>query len=527
MAQPGEILCGRFRVLRSLGTPGAIGEVYRVHDDLTDIEAALKLARFYDADTRAEFLTQFRTLFGIRTPALPRPLGYFQHEENGYERPAILMELVEGKTLDDFERTDPPLQHRVFVLQQLAEAIAALHVRGVLHGDVHPRNVIVTPDERFERSQVALIDPASDRFGSTTSGERSFESPSLALDLQGLGVLLRTLLGSKTRRFDDAIHRLECGTADAESTAALLRTALVNGFFVADPSPTSPAVAFKLRRTENRKTFVRFRLAREAELERFDGEVQEIANEWGVHASGWEAEISEPTKYEAYYDDSDIGNFAGRHYNVRAGEGEWRLFIKAATQFGKPWPFGEPGILSQGISQLAHLGVDICAEDLEIRAFGGAARLVTQDVGFPTNHLWIERNLSVCTRQLQPLRSRGFALRAEFSPRRSEGAAERLRAALAERLEIWREVDFGLRAAEGIVPVNDVALPVLAKLATDSVVAVEDDFHSLYALDMTYDRLPRTRFELQYLLTFSDGTPIRIRFEVELLRSTPVLVTVL
>lgn len=63
----------------------------------------------------------------------------------------LLMELVDGKTLDEIEA--PTLDKLVLIFDQVAGALAHMHRRGVYHGDLKPSNIMVTRD-----GQVKVID---------------------------------------------------------------------------------------------------------------------------------------------------------------------------------------------------------------------------------------------------------------------------------------------------------------------------------------------------------------------------------
>jgi serine/threonine-protein kinase len=72
-------------------------------------------------------------------------------------RPFIVMELVEGPTLASVLRTGA--LHRVEIVHVAAavtDALAAVHDRGVVHGDVKPANVILTPDLRPMLSDLGI-----------------------------------------------------------------------------------------------------------------------------------------------------------------------------------------------------------------------------------------------------------------------------------------------------------------------------------------------------------------------------------
>src|SRR5262249_16787667 len=62
--------------------------------------------------------------------------------------PVLVMELVAGKALSDLEEWPLPLKEVLRISQQVAEALAAAHEKGVLHRDLKPSNIHLTPEGR-------------------------------------------------------------------------------------------------------------------------------------------------------------------------------------------------------------------------------------------------------------------------------------------------------------------------------------------------------------------------------------------
>src|SRR6185295_17655313 len=58
--------------------------------------------------------------------------------------PAIVMELVEGKTLADRLTTRLPIEQALAIARQVATALDAAHERGIVHRDLKPANIKVT-----------------------------------------------------------------------------------------------------------------------------------------------------------------------------------------------------------------------------------------------------------------------------------------------------------------------------------------------------------------------------------------------
>lgn len=160
--RPGEVLGGRFELIRELGA-GGMGIVYHAFDRERRQAVAIKTLRGFDPDALFRLKHEFRELAELVHPNLVR-----LHEllGDGHEW-WIAMELVDGVPITEFLSARDPAQVRA-VLAQLVEAVAAVHAGGKLHRDIKPANVLVDREGR-----VVLLD-----FGLVTAvaaGERRRE----------------------------------------------------------------------------------------------------------------------------------------------------------------------------------------------------------------------------------------------------------------------------------------------------------------------------------------------------------------
>jgi serine/threonine protein kinase len=126
---------------------GGTAAVHQVWDDLLGRRLALKML-LQDAGLAAAgpFVDEARIMAGLDHPNV---LPVYDLFLGGDGQPQLLMKLVEGVTLSQrlHETGAPPsgtrLEHLLGVVLKVCDAISFAHSRGVIHRDLHPRNVMV------------------------------------------------------------------------------------------------------------------------------------------------------------------------------------------------------------------------------------------------------------------------------------------------------------------------------------------------------------------------------------------------
>ncbi|MFY0581660.1 protein kinase domain-containing protein [Cystobacter fuscus] len=94
--------------------------------------------------------------------------NYLPHPRSGTRMPAIVMEYIEGETLRQRLERPIDLPTTLAIGDALCNAITFIHSKGLMHGDLHEDNVMISPD-----GQVKVIDLLNDRrFSEITSGHR-------------------------------------------------------------------------------------------------------------------------------------------------------------------------------------------------------------------------------------------------------------------------------------------------------------------------------------------------------------------
>src|SRR6266704_1284328 len=125
---------GPYEILAPLGA-GGMGEVYRARDTRLEREVAIKIlpeALARDPDRLARFEREAKVLAAMSHPNIAIIHGL----ENTTSSRAIVMELVEGPTLEDrLEKGPLALDETLAIARQIAEALEAAHEKGVVHRD--------------------------------------------------------------------------------------------------------------------------------------------------------------------------------------------------------------------------------------------------------------------------------------------------------------------------------------------------------------------------------------------------------
>jgi serine/threonine-protein kinase len=197
---------GVYRLVELLGE-GGMGAVYRAErdDGLFEHTVAVKLvsARRFDRRATERFAVERQALARLKHPNIARLLDGGVTADG---LPYLIMDYVEGiGILEHVEAADPPPREVVELLLQVCDAVADAHRRLVVHGDLKPSNISVTPggEARLLDFGVArLTDIAEEGFGHfapltaayASPERRAGEAATTADDVYGLGVLLRELV---------------------------------------------------------------------------------------------------------------------------------------------------------------------------------------------------------------------------------------------------------------------------------------------------------------------------------------------
>jgi WD40 repeat protein len=211
-----DLLPAGTRIAEDLEIVGLIGRggtsrVYLARDLHLGREVAVKLLAppRGDDDAVSAWFARFDQE-ARATAQLAHPAVVTVHRAGRWQGlPYLVLERLEGATLEDVAREALPVERALAVAADLADALAFCHARGVPHHDVTPRNVWVCPDGRIKVLDLGLASlPGSEpaHVGAGTPGyvppERTRGEPEDARgDVWALGaVLLRLLAGAPPGR---------------------------------------------------------------------------------------------------------------------------------------------------------------------------------------------------------------------------------------------------------------------------------------------------------------------------------------
>jgi eukaryotic-like serine/threonine-protein kinase len=251
---------GHRYALTSRIATGGMGEVWRGTDTLLSRPVAIKVLKAEyadDAQFRARFETEARHAASLHHPGIA---GVFDFGEaapadgSGTPRPFLVMELVEGQPLSALLRPGSPMDPDVVrdLLAQAADALGAAHRTGIVHRDVKPGNLIVTPDRRTKVTDFGIARAAEGMSLTETGqvmGTPAYISPeqaegrraTSASDVYALGVVaFECLAGHKPFLADTpvatAVAHLRQPVPDLPDTVPADLAAVVRRSMAKDPA---------------------------------------------------------------------------------------------------------------------------------------------------------------------------------------------------------------------------------------------------------------------------------------------------
>ena len=134
----------RFEILTELGR-GGMGVVYKARDTRLERDVAIKVLRTTSNEEAARLGQEARAAATLNHPGIVTIHDF----EAGFDGHFIAMEYVPGEPLDRTLKTNPVRIYNLLprILQQVADAVAYAHDHHVIHRDLKPGNILLTPND--------------------------------------------------------------------------------------------------------------------------------------------------------------------------------------------------------------------------------------------------------------------------------------------------------------------------------------------------------------------------------------------
>jgi len=201
----GVTLSGRYRLQRLIAT-GGMGQVWEAVDSRLGRRVAVKVLK-QEFSSDPEFIERFRAearmVAMLNHPGIAAVHDYGETDMDGEGRTAYLvMELVNGEPLNSvLKRTGRlSLRHALDMLEQTGRALQVAHSAGLVHRDVKPGNILITPNGQVKLTDFGIakaVDAAPVTQTGMVMGTAQYIAPEQALgedataasDVYALGVV--------------------------------------------------------------------------------------------------------------------------------------------------------------------------------------------------------------------------------------------------------------------------------------------------------------------------------------------------
>jgi serine/threonine-protein kinase len=202
------LLNNRYRLLTQAAS-GGMAVVYKAHDLTLNRIVAVKILRENFADDpgfRARFQSEAQAAANLAHPNIVTVYDFGQDGNRSY----IVMEYVEGRDLKSVIRSDAPLplNRAIDLMAQACAALGYAHRAGLVHCDVKPQNMLVTPDGRLKVTDFGIARAISASVAQNVETvwgtphyfspeQAAGEPPTPASDVYSLGVVMYEMLANR------------------------------------------------------------------------------------------------------------------------------------------------------------------------------------------------------------------------------------------------------------------------------------------------------------------------------------------
>jgi eukaryotic-like serine/threonine-protein kinase len=230
---------GAYRIVSLLGR-GGMGEVYRAAraDGQFEHDIALKLLRQDSVEHLGLFVSERRILARLEHPGIARLYDAGVADDG---RPYMIMELVDGVPITEWCRAHAcSLHERLDLFMQVCDAVAYAHQNLVIHRDLKPGNILVTPDGR-----VKLLDFGIAKLLSSAAAEEATRNTPVTLSYAAPEQLQGGPVSTATDTYALGVLAFELLTARLPWSGNAMPMAVVVNKILDEPAPAPSAVAAK------------------------------------------------------------------------------------------------------------------------------------------------------------------------------------------------------------------------------------------------------------------------------------------
>ncbi len=239
----GRLLSARYRLESKLGS-GGMSTVYLAGDETLERAVAVKIMHAEISDQEDQIERFRREALAVAKLSHPNVVSVIDAgEDDGH--PYIVFEYVEGETLKDrIDRVGPlPLDETAAYGIEIGRGLAAAHVRGLVHRDVKPQNVLIDADGRAKVTDFGIARNLDARGLTATGrvlGTTDYVSPEQAMgqdvdarsDIYSLGVVIyemltgdvpfraETQIGVAMKHVNESLPEIQQRRADVSSAMA-------------------------------------------------------------------------------------------------------------------------------------------------------------------------------------------------------------------------------------------------------------------------------------------------------------------
>jgi serine/threonine protein kinase len=197
----GSVFGDRFTIQKLIAS-GPHSTVYLANDQLTNKPAALKIAGVPSERIKAA-APQYRLELNLLRQTQHRSLVHIFDAGEYLGRVFVAMELIDGVTLRDHLRSaaETPFHQFAQFFTSICGALAQLHAQRIIHRDIHPANIMITPAGEWKLMDFGIGRDLKKR-GSPEARYAAPEqlaglSPSFAVDIYALGAVSYEMLTGK------------------------------------------------------------------------------------------------------------------------------------------------------------------------------------------------------------------------------------------------------------------------------------------------------------------------------------------